>query len=91
MMAVIDDKSRYIVNWSLSNTMDAAWCTQVYKEAINLHGAPEISNTDQGSQFTSYEFLEQLKAYNIVISMDGNGRALDNIFIERFWSSLKRS
>lgn len=89
MMAIIDVKSRYIVNWSLSNTMDATWCTQVYKEAISLHGAPEISNTDQGSQFTSYEFLAQLKAHNIVISMDGKGRALDNIFIERFWRSLK--
>ena len=89
MIANSGVRSRYIVNWSLSNIVDAAWCTQVCKEAIALHGAPEISNTDQGSQFTSYEFLAQLKAHNIVISMDGKGRALDNIFIERFWRSLK--
>ena len=89
MMAIIDVKSRYILNWSLSNTMDASWCTEVYREAIKRHGAPEISNTDQGSQFTGYEFLGLLKAHNIQISMDGKGRALDNIFIERFWRSLK--
>ena len=84
MIANSGVRSRYIMNWSLSNIVDAAWCTQVCKEAIALHGAPEISNTDQGSQFTSYEFLAQLKAHNIVISMDGKGRALDNFFIERF-------
>jgi len=89
MIANSGVRSRYIVKWSLSNIVDAACCTQVYKEAIALHGAPEISNTEQGSQFTSYEFLAQLKAHNIVISMDGKGRALDNIFIERFWRSLK--
>ena len=89
MIANSGVRSRYIVKWSLSNIVDAAWYTQVYKEAIALHGAPEISNTEQGSQFTSYEFLAQLKAHNIVISMDGKGRALDNIFIERFWRSLK--
>ena len=89
MMAVIDVKSRRILHWGVSNTMDAAWCTQVLKEAIALHGRPEISNTDQGSQFTSYEFLEVLKEQGIQISMDGKGRALDNIYIERFWRSLK--
>jgi len=90
MMAVIDVKSRYILNWSISNTMDAAWCTQVLKETIQRNGVPEIFNTDQGSQFTSHEFLEVLKGHDQVqISMDGKGRALDNIFIERFWRSLK--
>lgn len=89
LMAVIDVKSRYILNWSLSNTMDASWCTQVLKGTIERHGSPEIFNTDQGSQFTSNEFLEVLKGHHIQISMDGKGRALDNIYIERFWRSLK--
>ena len=89
MMAVIDVKSRYILNWSVSNTMDAAWCTEVLKETIALHGKPEIFNTDQGSQFTSAEFQKVLDDNTIQISMDGKGRALDNIFIERFWRSLK--
>lgn len=89
MMAVIDVKSRYILNWSVSNTMDAAWCTEVLKETIDLHGKPEIFNTDQGSQFTSAEFQKVLDDNVIRISMDGKGRALDNIFIERFWRSLK--
>ena len=89
MMAVIDVKSRYLLNWSISNTMDASWCTAVLKETIRKYGAPEISNTDQGSQFTSHEFLEVLRENNIAISMDGKGRALDNIYIERFWRTLK--
>ena len=74
---------------SISNTMDAAWCTKVLKETIALDGKPEIFNTDQGSQFTANEFLEVLKGHEIQISMDGKGRALNNIFIERFWRSLK--
>ncbi|WP_370576708.1 IS3 family transposase [Pedobacter sp. N36a] len=81
MMAVIDVKSRYILNWSVSNTMDAAWCTEVLEETIALHGKPEIFNTDQGSQFTSAEFQKVLDDNTIRISMDGKGRALDNIFI----------
>lgn len=89
MMAVIDVKSRYILNWSVSNTMDAAWCTEVLKETLELHGDPEIFNTDQGSQFTSHEFQKVLTDRGIKLSMDGKGRALDNIFIERFWRSLK--
>ncbi len=89
MMAVIDVKSRYILNWSVSNTMDAGWCTEVLKETIALHGKPEIFNTDQGSQFTSAEFQKVLDDNTIRISMDGKGRALDNIYIERFWRSLK--
>lgn len=89
MMTVIDVKSRYILNWGVSNTMDAGWCTEVLKETISLHGKPEIVNTDQGSQFTSAEFQKVLDDNTIQISMDGKGRALDNIFIERFWRSLK--
>jgi putative transposase len=89
MMAVIDVKSRYILNWSVSNTMDATWCANVLKETIALHGKPEIFNTDQGSQFTSEEFINVLTNNEIQISMDGKGRALDNIYIERFWRSLK--
>lgn len=89
MMAVIDVKSRYILNWGVSNTMDAGWCTEVLKETISLHGKPEIVNTDQGSQFTYAEFQKVLDDNTIQISMDGKGRALDNIFIERFWRSLK--
>lgn len=89
MMAVIDVKSRFILNWSVSNTMDAGWCTDVLKETIALHGKPEIFNTDQGSQFSSAEFQKVLEDNKIQISMDGKGRALDNIYIERFWRSLK--
>jgi len=89
MMAIIDVKSRYILHWSVSNTMDAGWCTEVLKETLALHGKPEILNTDQGSQFTSHEFQQVLNDAKIKISMDGKGRALDNIYIERFWRSLK--
>jgi putative transposase len=89
MMAIIDVKSRYILNWSVSNTMDAAWCTKVLQETLELHGNPEIFNTDQGSQFTSHEFQKVLTDQQIKISMDGKARALDNIYIERFWRSLK--
>lgn len=89
MMAIIDVKTRYILHWSVSNTMDAEWCTSVLKETIALHGKPEICNTDQGSQFTSHEFTQVLLDNAIKISMDGKGRALDNIYIERFWRSLK--
>lgn len=89
MMAIIDVKSRYILNWSVSNTMDAAWCTRVLKETLELHGNPKILNTDQGSQFTSHGFQQVLTDQQIKISMDGKGRALDNIYIERFWRSLK--
>lgn len=89
MMAIMDLHSRYVINWSVSNTMDAAWCAQVLKEAIAEHGCPEIFNTDQGSQFTSDDFTSVLKKNKIQISMDGKGRATDNIFVERLWRSLK--
>lgn len=89
LVAIIDLHSRYVVNWSLSNSMTAEWCSQVLQEAIIKHGKPEIFNTDQGCQFTSSTFIDILKQNQIQISMDGKGRALDNIFIERLWKSVK--
>jgi putative transposase len=89
LTAIIDLHSRYVVQWSLSNTMSAEWCTEVLQEAIKNHGIPEIFNTDQGSQFTSDVFINTLIDNGIKISMDGKGRALDNIFIERLWRSVK--
>jgi putative transposase len=89
LIAIIDLHSRYVLNWSLSNTMDADWCAEVLREAIDRHGCPQIFNTDQGSQFTSDAFTGVLKENKIKISMDGKGRATDNIFIERLWRSLK--
>ncbi len=89
LTAIIDLHSRYVVQWSLSNTMSAQWCAEVLQEAIKNHGVPEIFNTDQGSQFTSEVFINTLIGNGIKISMDGKGRALDNIFIERLWRSVK--
>jgi len=89
LTAIIDLHSRYVVEWSLSNTMMAEWCVQTLQTAIAKHGKPQIINTDQGSQFTSTIFIDTLKKNEIQISMDGKGRALDNIFIERFWRSVK--
>ena len=89
LVAIIDLHSRYVVNWSLSNSMSTEWCTEVLNDAIKKHGVPEIFNTDQGSQFTSEIFINTLIDNNIKISMDGKGRALDNIFIERLWRSVK--
>jgi putative transposase len=89
LIAVMDLYSRFVVNWSLSNTMDAQWVRGVVKEAMALYKAPEIMNSDQGAQFTSRPYLELLKHKGVRISMDGKGRALDNIFIERLWRSVK--
>ena len=89
LCAIIDLYTRFVVNWSLSNTMTAEWCKQVAEEAIDSHGSPEIFNTDQGSQFTSDLFTGLLNAKRVQISMDGKGRAIDNIFIERLWRSVK--
>ena len=88
-VAIIDLYSRYMVGWSVSNSMDAEWCAEVLKEAIAEHGCPEILNTDQGSQFTSEVFVQAVLSNGIRLSMDGKGRAIDNAFIERFWRSLK--
>lgn len=90
LMAVIDVHSRYVLNWSISNSMEAAWCTQVVQQAIEKYGKPEIFNTDQGSQFTSELFTKMLLGNNIKISMDGKGRATDNIYIERLWRNVKQ-
>lgn len=91
LCAVIDLHTRFVVNWSLSNTMPASWCRMVVEEAIEKYGQPEIINSDQGSQFTSYEFISLLTERDkpIAISMDSKGRAIDNIFIERLWKSVK--
>ncbi|MBK6875981.1 MAG: IS3 family transposase [Ignavibacteria bacterium] len=90
LCAIIDLKTRYVVHWSVSNTMSSEWCRQTVEEAIALHGKPEIINSDQGSQFTSHVYIEYLKGLETVkISMDGKGRATDNIFIERLWKSVK--
>jgi putative transposase len=89
LMAIIDLHSRLVLNWSLSNSLEAAWCCKVLKEAIAGHGKPEIFNTDQGSQYTSEAFTEILSNNEIRISMDGKGRAIDNIFIERLWRTVK--
>ncbi len=89
LVAIIDLYSRYVVNWSVSNTMDAAWCKDVLQEAVEQHGAPEIINTDQGAQFTSETFTSYVLSQGIRLSMDGKGRAIDNAFIERLWRSVK--
>jgi putative transposase len=89
LCAIIDVHTRYVVNWGISNTMTAEWCKQIEQEAIECHGKPDIINSDQGSQFTSEVFTSLLKSKEIRISMDGKGRALDNIFIERLWRSVK--
>lgn len=88
LMAVIDLYSRKVISWGVSNSMDTDFCCSVLKEAL-LTGVPEVFNTDQGSQFTSDAFTDVLKEHGIQISMDGKGRATDNIFIERLWRSLK--
>jgi putative transposase len=89
LCAVIDIHTRYVLNWSLSNTMTAEWCKEVVQEAMETYGTPQIFNTDQGSQFTSEVFTGLLKQNNVQISMDGKGRAIDNIFIERLWRTVK--
>jgi len=91
LCAMIDLYSRYVVGWSLSNTMTSDWCRRTLETAIAEHGAPEILNTDQGSQFTAHEFCNWVTApeQGIRLSMDGRGRALDNIFVERLWRSVK--
>lgn len=89
LTAIIDVYSRYIVGWGLSNSLDADSSLNVVKEAVQNHGQPMILNSDQGSQFTCSEYIEYLKGQQIQISMDGKGRALDNIYIERFWRTIK--
>jgi putative transposase len=94
LCAIIDLHTRYVVNWSISNTMTAQWCRSIVEEAITRYGKSAIINSDQGSQFTSEEYTslfldENSIGYGTQISMDGKGRAIDNIFIERLWKSVK--
>lgn len=94
LCAIIDLHTRFVVNWSISNTMTAAWVRCIVEEAIATHGKPRIINSDQGSQFTSEEYTslftdEKSIGFGMKISMDGKGRAIDNIFIERLWKSVK--
>ena len=89
LVAVMDWASRKVLAWRLSNTLDAGFCVAALEEAIAGHESPEIFNTDQGSQFTSFGFTTVLKEAGVRISMDGRGRCMDNIFIERLWRSMK--
>src|SRR5205085_10553723 len=88
LVAVMDWFSRFVLSWELSNTMETGFCLAALDAAFRF-GQPEIWNSDQGSQFTSPDFLAPLKKRDISISMDGRGRALDNVFIQRLWRSLK--
>ncbi len=89
LVAIMDWATRHVLAWRLSNTMDAWFCVEALNEAMAQYGRPEIFNTDQGSQFTSFEFTGVLKDAGVAISMDGRGRCMDNIFIKRLWRSLK--
>jgi putative transposase len=89
LVAIMDWASRHVLAWRLSNTLDARFCVEALTEAMEAHGSPGIFNTDQGSQFTSFDFTGVLKDAEVTISMDGRGRCMDNIFIERLWRSLK--
>jgi putative transposase len=88
LTVVLDWYSRYVLSWRLSNTLDGDFCLQALEEALP-HGPPEIFNTDQGSQYTATAFTERLEAAGVAISMDGQGRALDNVFVERLWRTVK--
>ena len=89
LVAIMDWATRHVLAWRLSNTMDARFCVEALNEALARYGKPEIFNTDQGSQFTGFDFTGVLKDADVAISMDGRGRCMDNIFIERLWRSLK--
>jgi putative transposase len=89
LAAIMDWASRKVLAWRLSNTMDTEFCAAALEEALARYGRPDIFNTDQGSQFTSFAFTNTLKDAGIRISMDGRGRWMDNVFIERLWRSLK--
>jgi transposase InsO family protein len=89
LVAIMDWHSRAVLAWRISNTLHADFCVDALEEALRRFGKPEIFNTDQGSQFTSTDFTGVLKAHAIKISLDGKGRCMDNIFVERLWRSLK--
>ena len=84
----MDWHSRYVVAWRLSNTLEAGFCAEALEEAL-ARGKPEVFNTDQGSQFTSWEFTQVLQEHRVKISMDGKGRSSDNIFVELLWGTVK--
>jgi putative transposase len=89
LVAIMDWASRMVLSWRLSNTLDSSFCVDALEEAIAKYGCPEIFNTDQGSQFTAEAFTDTLRSRGIAISMDGKGRWMDNVFIERLWKSVK--
>jgi putative transposase len=89
LVAIIDWYSRFVLAWRLSNTLDGAFCLEALDEALHLYGRPGIFNTDQGSQFTAHDFTGRLETAHVRVSMDGRGRAFDNIFIERLWRTVK--
>jgi putative transposase len=89
LVAIMDWYSRRVLAWRISNTLDSRFCIDALEEALNRFGKPEIFNSDQGSQFTADDFTKPLRERGIAISMDGKGRCIDNIFIERLWRSLK--
>ena len=90
LYAIIDVYSRYVVGWRLSNTLEKENCIELLNECVNRHGAPEIINTDQGSQYTTPDWIQAVKSHDSKVSMDGRGRCKDNIWIERFWRTLKQ-
>ena len=90
LTAIIDWYSRYVLSWRISTTLDRSFCIEALQEALAQYGNPEIFNTDQGCQYTSEAFTSILKANQIKISMDGKGRALDNVFVERLWRTVKQ-
>lgn len=89
LIAMMDWHSRYVLSWEVSVTMDDAFCVSALESALRRHGRPKIFNTDQSSQFTGKAFTDVLKGVNVKISMDGKGRAMDNIMVERLWRSVK--
>ena len=89
LVAIMDWYSRKVLSWRVSNTLDTSFCVDTLEEAVEAYGAPELFNTDQGSQFTNEEFTGALKRHDIRISMDGKGRWVDNVFVERLWRSVK--
>ena len=89
LVAVVDWFSRKVLSWRVSNSLDAGFCVEALEEALRRYGTPEVFNSDQGAQFTSEGFLAVLQQHGIRISMDGKGRALDNVFVERLWRTVK--
>jgi putative transposase len=89
LVAIIDVYSRFVVGWGISNSMDADWVVNTLEQAVARHGKPAIVNSDQGSQFTCKKWVEYLQKHSMLISMDGKGRAIDNVYIERLWRTVK--